>query len=89
METSTVNVYHQDIWITYWSYAYYRTEWNFEDRHADIFYKWKCVAERTPNCTNRFDKWYFDSVIDWHIVKSINELEDGLKKCEKYTYVRF
>lgn len=89
METSTVNVYHQDIWITYWSYTYYRTEWNFEDRHADIYYRWKCVAERRPNCINRFDECRFNYLVDWVIVGSINELEDGIKRGEEYTYVKF
>lgn len=86
---ATVNVYHQEIWLTYWSYTYYRTEWNIEDRHADIYYRWKCVGEWTPDCINRFDLWHFDSVIDWHIITSIRELDEGLRKWEEYTYVKF
>ena len=89
METSTVNVYHQDLWITNWSYVYYRTEWNFEDRHADIFHCWKCVGERRPNCISRFEQWEFIFLVDWVIVGSINELEEGIKRGEEYTYVRF
>lgn len=89
METVTVNVYYQEIWITYWSYAYYVTEWPFDNRHADIYYKWKCVGERTPDCISRFNLWYRDSVVDWRIIKSIKELEENLRKAEEYVYVKF
>lgn len=89
MDTVNVNVYHKEIWVTYWSYIYYKTEWPIDDRHADIYYRWKCVAERTPNCISRFDLWHFDSVIDWYIIKSIKKLEEEIKKTEEYVYVRF
>ena len=91
MKEVIVNVYHQEIWITYWSYTYYKTDWDWpiDDRHADIYYKWKCVGERTPDCISRSNLWFRDSVVDYLIVKSIKELEEEIKKAEEYVYVRF